>query len=115
MELPANFSGAPGEELHRYFRNVCNEFKKTVKSSKELEKLNWEMERFIDISKQMNWHQKPSAVFHKDEGAKATTKVISEFQRYMQSLEAEQKNANPHYLLEALSEVERLIQNLKAT
>ncbi|NNM44003.1 MAG: hypothetical protein HKM07_06635 [Chlamydiae bacterium] len=115
MALPANFSGAPGEELHRYFRNVCNEFKKTIKSSKELEKLNWEMERFIDISKQMNWHQKTSAVFHKDEGAKSTTKVISEFQRYAEDLKTQQKNANPHDLLEALGEVERLIQNLKAT
>ena len=115
MSLPNNFAGAPNEELHRYFRNVCIQMKKTIKNSKDVEELQQEMDRFIDASKQMNWHTKTSGVYHKDDGEKATKKVLSEYIRYVDGLLKNAGTPNAQDLLDALSEVERLIDNLKAT
>ena len=111
MPLPANFSGYPHEELHRYFRNLCHEFKKAVQTSKNSLELQQHMDQFIDASKQMNWHQKNTGVYHKEEGAKATDKVWAEFKRYVLNLD----KANPQDLLDALEEVEQLIKSLKTT
>ncbi len=115
MSLPANFSGAPGEELHRHFRNLCIETKKIIKSSKNPKELEEAMEHFIDSSKQMNWHQKPSGVYHKDEGDKAVMKVKTEFTRYIDGIKSKRADSNPQDLLDALAEVDRLVGNLKAT
>ncbi len=113
--LPTNFSGSPGEELHRYFRNLCLEFKKAIKTSKDSLELQENMERFIDASKQMDWHKKNTGVYHKDQGAKAADKVWTEFSRYIHDLDSRPGAANPQDLLDALGEVERLVNSLKAT
>ncbi|MBS0616310.1 MAG: hypothetical protein JSR58_07165 [Verrucomicrobia bacterium] len=115
MPLPNNFSGAPHEEPHRYFRNACIAFKKTVHETKDLNLLQDEMEKFINAAKQMNWHPKTTGTYHKDEGAKAADKVWKEFDRYFRDLTKDAKAASPKDLLEALTEVERLIHNLKIT
>jgi len=114
MSLPANFSEVPKEELHRHFRNFCIAFEKVLKSSKKIDDVAFEVERFIDLSKQMNWHQKNGDVFRKDEGDKAANKVIAESQRYLKSLQTKDPTATPQDLLDALKEVERLILSLKA-
>lgn len=111
MSLPANFSGFPHEELHRYFRNLCHEFKKAIQTSKDSAELQQYMDQFIDYSKQMDWHKKNTGTYHKEEGEKATNKVWDEFKRYALNLE----KANPQDLLDALTEVERLIKSLKST
>jgi hypothetical protein len=111
MPLPANFSGSPHEELHRYFRNLCHEFKKMVKTSKKSLELQQQMDQFIDTSKQMDWHHKNTGVYHKEAGDKATNKVWTEFKRYVLNIET----ANPQDLLDAIGEVERLINSLKTT
>jgi len=116
MPLPANFSGPPGEELHRYFRNVCIEFKKMVKTTQDIAELKQEVDRFLDTSRQMNWHHKNTAVYHKDVGDKAVAKVLNEATRYVEALHKNNpKPANSNDLLEALAEVERLILAQKAT
>ncbi len=115
MTLPDNFSGSPGQDLHSYFRNLCQEFKKVVKASKDIDLLQIEMEKFINASRDMNWHHKPSGVYHKDEGEKATGKVWKEFKRYLFELLDHPKEANPQSLLEALADIEKIIQNLKVT
>jgi len=115
MALPENFSQNPKEDLHRVFRNLCIEFKKTIKSSKNVSQLDLEIQRFIDASKQMNWHHNSSSVFHRDEGDKATRKVLAEYKRYVDELNSNQQNANPQDLLDALAEVERLIKSYKVT
>ena len=115
MSLPTNFAKGPTEEPHRFFRNLCIEFRNTIKSSKDSSKLEWEMERFLDASKQMNWHHKNTGVYHKDEGEKAALKVWSEFNRYVADIKGNKSTANPQDLLDALNEVERLVNNLKAT
>lgn len=111
MPLPANFSGYPHEELHRYFRNLCHEFKKAVQTSKNSLDLQQQMDQFIDASKQMDWHHKNTGVYHKEEGEKATNKVWVAFKRYVLDLD----NTSPQDLLDALSEVERLVNSLKTT
>lgn len=113
--LPVNFSGPPGEELHRSFRNICVEFQKTIKSSKDILELDQQIDSFIDISKQMDWHHKNSGVYHKDPGAKACDRVCSEYMRYRTLLQKDEINANPQDLVDALVQVEQLIRGLKAT
>ena len=109
MPLPANFSGYPHEELHRYFRNLCHEFKKTIKSSKNSIELQQCMDQFIDASKQLDWHQHNTGVYHKEQGEKAANKVWDEFKRYVLNLD----KANPQDLLDAIGEVERLFDTIK--
>lgn len=115
MSLPNNFASSPGEELHSYFRNLCLEFKKIVKKSKDIDELQIEMEKFINASRDMNWHHKSTGVYHKEEGEKATGKVWKEFKRYLFELLDHPEDANPQNLLDALAEVERLVEALKVT
>ncbi|HNA62515.1 MAG TPA: hypothetical protein PKW79_05520 [Rhabdochlamydiaceae bacterium] len=58
MSLPSNFGSAPGEELHRYMKNACIEFRKLLKATKDIGELREGMQKIIDTGKQMNWHQK---------------------------------------------------------
>lgn len=113
MELPANFESPPGEEPHRAFRNTCIEFKKLLKTSKNIPELNQQMEKFMGESKQLHWQSKNTAVYHKDEGKKLTDKVLTEFKRYMTDLEPYLNRADPAPLIEAIKMVERFIDNYK--
>lgn len=115
MALPQNFASNPGEELHHYFRNVCIEFKKTLKSSRDQNILGQEIDRFKDGAKQMNWHQKNTGVYHKDPADKAVEKVINEYNRYVIDLNENPQAANAQDLLDAIVQVEALIKSLKAT
>ena len=114
MPIPENFS-TPHEEPHRYLRNLLIEFKKLIQSSKDPEELQAEMERFWDVAKQMDWHNKTTGVYHRDEGAKVTRKIRHEFDRYVAGLIDDQEGTNPQDLLDALAEVERLLKTLKVT
>jgi|GEM_PF-1382059 len=114
MPLPANFGKGPTEEPHRFFRNVCIQFRKTILSSKDHKLLEPEIENFINASKEMNWHVKNSDVYHKDPGEKAVQKVLSECDRYYKALISDPSSAIAQDLLDALDEVERLINNFKA-
>jgi hypothetical protein len=115
MTLPNNFAQAPHEEPHRFFRNVCIQFRKVILTTKEHKQLEPEIENFINASKQMNWHLKPSETFRKDAGEKALQKVLTECERYYKALIADPSSATSQDLLDALSEVQRLIDTLKAT
>lgn len=115
MELPSNFESSPAQEPHRAFRNTCIEFRKTLKSSKNLNELKLQMEKFIDESKQLNWHTKSTGVYHKDEGRKLTEKVLSEFQRYMKDLDPYLNRADPSAVIEALTLLEQYVQTFKVT
>jgi len=109
MPLPANFSGAPGEDMHHLFRNLCMEFKKTIKANSDPEEIQQQMQRFIDISRELNWHNKKTGVYHKEAGEKAASKVFNECKRYVEALLREPAKANAQYLLDALSEVETML------
>jgi hypothetical protein len=111
MELPVNFESAPGREPHKTFRNTCIEFKKLIKSTKDIGELRQEMQKFIEEAKQMNWQKKNTGVYHKQEGEKLVDKVFSEFKRYMNDLEPYLNKADPHDLLEALEVLVVYINN----
>lgn len=115
MELPASFESPPGEEPHRAFRNTCIEFRKRLKSSKNITELTQQMEKFIGESKQMHWHTKNTAIHHKDEGKKLADKVLSEFRRYMTDLEPYLNRADPSPVIEALKMMEQFINDYKVT
>lgn len=112
MSLPANFTTPPGEDPHRYFRNTCIEFKKLLKNTKDIDSLQIEMEKFIGASKQLDWKHKTTGVYHKSEGEKAAEKVWNEFKRYILVLATNPYRGNPHDLIDALSETERLVESL---
>jgi hypothetical protein len=115
MELPASFESPPGKEPHRVFRNTCIEFVKLLKTSKNINELNQQMEMFIDESKQMHWHSKNTAIYRKDEGKKLTDKVLTEFKRYMTELEPYLNRADPAPLIAALKMLEQFINSYKVT
>ena len=115
MSLPANFSGPPGEEPHRDFRNLCREFKKLIKNSRDVVELQLMMERFINMCRQLDWHYKSNGVYKKPIGEKATNKLFSEFKRYIQDLQTEPEQANPQDLLDALYEIEQLVRSLSVS
>jgi len=115
MELPANFESPPSEELHRAFRNTCIEFRKLLKTSKNIPELNQQMEKFIGESKQMHWHSKNTSVYRKDEGKKLADKILSEFKRYMTDLEPYLNRADPAPVIEALKLMEQYIHNYRVT
>ncbi len=112
MPLPANFSSSPGEEPWRDFRNLCIQFKKLIKSSDDSEELQRMMEQFINDSRAMSWHHKTSGHYHKDVAEKMTGRVFSEFKRYIAALQ-NPGNANRQNLLDAITEVEKYIDNLR--
>lgn len=114
MSLPANFASCPQKELHHHCRNVAVEFKKTVKSSKDVPELKMELERYLNIIRHLDCHEKTSSVYHKNENEKAINRLTKEFNRYATDLESNQKQANPQSLLDAITEMEQLIQSLKA-
>lgn len=115
MSLPANFGKPPGEELHRIFRNTCIEFKKLIKSSKNIQELEQEMLKFIGECKAMDWHSKNTGVYHKDEGQKLAEKILAEFKRYKNDLEPFLNKADPTDLLNALDAMEQYVKNYKVT
>lgn len=115
MELPVNFAQNPAEDPNRFFRNVCIHFRKVILSTKDYQSLEPEIENFINASKEMNWHLKNSAVYHKDAGEKAMERVLSACDRYYKALIADPESATSQDLLNALDEVERLIHNQKAS
>ncbi len=114
MSLPTNF-GKPGEELHRFFRNTCIEFKKLVHSTRDIDLLQEEMQKFIDVSRQMDWHHKTTGVYHKDEGEKLADKVYAEFKRYIEALQETPEQANPSDLLLTLDLMEQMVNSFKVT
>jgi hypothetical protein len=116
MALPANFSGPPGEELHRTFRNACIELKKMVKNSPNFQQLEQEVDRFLHMGQEMDWHHKNTGTYHKDAGPKAMNKVRKEADRYLASLKHTNPGPmSPQDFLEALSEVEQLIDSYRVT
>jgi hypothetical protein len=113
MSLPYNFVQPPHKNAHRYFRNTYIAFRKCVKTSNNKEELQEHMLQFLDASKQMHWKHHPTATYHKEEGEKAIAKVYSEFKRYMETLQSDPSNAHTQDLLDALSEIERFIDNFQ--
>lgn len=113
MSLPANFASVPGEEPHRVFRNICIDFRKSIKSSKNIDDLQEQMLRFINASKQMHWPHHQSGVYHKEAGEKACDKVWAEFKRYIMGLATKNKDINPQDLIDALTEVEKMVDSFK--
>jgi len=112
MPLPTNFSGLPGEEIRHYFRNLCIDFRKAVKD-KDRGEIEQQMQRFIDASRQIDWHHKTSGAFHKDAAEKAAGKVFNECKRFIADLAAKPAEANSRYLLEALTIIEEMVERLK--
>jgi hypothetical protein len=114
MNLPVNFSTPPGKEPHRFFRNLCIEFKKLLQSSKDLTKLEAVMGDFLNASKEMNWHNKNTGVYHKAEGDKIVSKVWNEFKRYTLTLQSGTQ-ADPEFVLTAIDDAISLINAMKVT
>lgn len=114
-ELPPSFSGAPGEEPHHYFKKLCKEFKKTVERAKSPDQLEMEMEKLLNASKDMHWAHGNPGIHKKEEGEKAMSKLWSEFSRYLNQLEIKPRAANPQDLLDALKEIELLLNEEKIT
>ncbi len=113
MSLPTSFSGMPAEEVQRSFRNICIEFKKIVNTSKNIDQLQTQMERFLGACKHVDWHVHTSGTYHQDEGVKAADRVWKEFKRYVLALLT--GTASPHDLLAAITDIERLLATHKIT
>jgi hypothetical protein len=113
MSLPSNFGSAPGEELHRSMKNACIEFRKLLKATRDIGELQEGMQKIIDTGKQMNWHQKNSGTYHKEEGAKTVEKLFAEFKRYITDLQTKPSRANLQDLSSALDLLEQFVKSYK--
>ncbi len=113
MSLPANFTGVPQEQLHHHFRNICIEFKKVVKSSKDINELEVQMDRFINVCKGIDWPQKNSEVFRKNQVDKIFNRLMTEYKRYITALQSDTENASSQDLTNAISDVGNLFETLK--
>lgn len=109
MILPTSFAGMPTVDLANHFRNVCIEFKKTIRSSQDLEQLEISKEHFRGLSKEMSWPANNSEVYHKNVGEKAVNKVLNAYKRYIEGIK-HHKVISSGYLIDAISDVERLIK-----
>lgn len=87
MPLPNNFSSSPHEHPQKIFHNLVIEFRKTVRSSKDIAELTNQMDRLLNASKDMHWVIHNTDVYHKHEGPKAMEKLFTEFERYINSLQ----------------------------
>ena len=105
--------GFPEEEMTRRYRNILLQFKKTIKSSKNIDELKSEMEHFMNANRKVSWPHHTSGIFHKDEPEKAIGKVMTEFQRYVLDLQNDPPQASHQDLLEALLIVESMLDRLK--
>jgi hypothetical protein len=112
MSLPPSYVGALNEEQHHFYRNVCVDLKKAIKSSQDCNLLREKMDRFLNASREVAWPHHTSETYRKDQAEKAMQKVANEFKRYVTDLE-NGTGANPQNLLEALSRIEGMIDILK--
>lgn len=115
MQLPDNFGHPPGEERHRAFRNTLIQFKKIIRSSKNVDEIEQEMQNFIDECRQMDWHAKTSEVYHKDEGEKLANKIYAELERYVMALRQKSHDAQSSDLMNALDLMEQYVKSFKVT
>lgn len=113
MSLPPSFSGTPDEEQSHYYRNVCLEFEKVIKSDASLDRLHQEMERFLNASKEVHWPHHTDDKYHKDVVEKAVSKVVAEFRRYVKMKESEPEKAQNEDLLRALKLVQAQVDMLR--
>jgi hypothetical protein len=108
------FSGFPEESLTRHYRNILLQFKKTIKSSKNIDELKSGMEHFINASHRVTWPHHTSGVFQKDEAEKAVGKVVTEFERYVAVLQKNPSQPAPYQdLLDSLLIVESMLDRIK--
>ena len=112
-EVPVNFSTSPGQSPHKYFFNLCLQFKKKLKSIKDVDVLEDEMQSLINASKELKWIEPKHHVYKKNEGEKILDKIFSEFKRYSKDLRDNSKKANPQDLTYALDELQDLIERDK--
>ena len=112
-EIPKSFSSSPGQSLHKYFLNLCIEFRKELEEKKELKVLQEKMINIINAAKDMDFLKKRSDVWGKEETDKGMRRFLDEFKRYVSDVESDVEKADEKDLLKALEEVERLVKSLE--
>jgi Skp family chaperone for outer membrane proteins len=110
-EVPKSFSCPPGQSLHKYFSNLCIEFRKILEEKGNLEVLQKKMVEIINAAKEMDFLKKRSDVWGKEETDKGMRRLLDEFKRYVRDVESNVERADEKDLLKALEEVERLIKS----
>lgn len=104
MPLPSSFGSRPDKTNHKYFFNLCLDFKKTIAKTPNIEELDFGMQKILDASKEMNWKEPTHHAYKKNEGEKLLNKLFSEFSRYEGSVR-EGKLPSTQDLLTALEGV----------
>lgn len=109
-ELPSSYMIKPGQDPHKYFRNLCIEFIKLLKRSKDVELLQIEMEKLFNASKDLTWKEDHNKPLKQEVGEKALAKVWHEFKVYIGQLISGKEGYNFQDLIDALNEVEVMIK-----
>jgi hypothetical protein len=111
-QLPTNFGSMPGQSPHKYFHNLCREFKKILEVNKNPKELEMEMIKFINASKEMKWKEDKHHQFKKPLGSKAVDRFYGELRRYLLQL-AKPTSMDPALqdVLDALEEVIQLVES----
>lgn len=111
-ELPANFGSMPGQSGHKYFFNLCHEFKKILEVNKNPQELEMEMIKFINASKEMKWKENKHQQYKKPVALKAVDRFYGELRRYLLQL-AKPTSLDPAVqdVIDALEEIIKLVES----
>lgn len=114
-EIPKNFSSATGQENHKYFFNLIVEFKKLLESSRDIDMLQIQMEKFLNAAKDMNFKKEKKEIFKKDEAEKIISRIWNEFKRYLEYLLKKEKQTNLQDLLDEMEKLKKMVEEGEIT
>jgi hypothetical protein len=110
-DLPSSFSSLPDQDPHKYFKNLLMSLKKEIEGALDINALQEKMQTLINASKEMKYiDTHKNSIYHKPETDKALSKIWTEFDRYIMTLQKKPSFANPQDLLEAIAIVETLLE-----
>ncbi len=110
MNLPKNFCAKPGESNHKYYLNLCYDFKKKIENTRDPSDLEEEMQTLINASRDLDWRESKHTVYKKSESEKIFSHFIKELARYTTNLREGHLPASQD-LIDSLDELILLLES----
>lgn len=112
-EIPVNFSMNPSQTPHKYFYNLCLQFKKSLSKEENINELEEQMQQLINASKDLQWKESKYHIYKKREGEKIIDRIFSEFRRYCKDIREKNESKNLQDILDALEQLLDFIEREK--
>ncbi len=102
----------PGESLHKYYLNLCYDFKKKIETTRDPSELEERMVTLINASRDLDWRETKHSKYKKPEAEKIFNHFINELARYTTNLREGHKTETQD-LLDSLDELILLLESRK--